>query len=173
MLKIKLKISKTTLEILKIFDKLTLKYQQGNTNTRIKEAIKNGKVIDSFETFVNPEKPIPYNVVEVTPLSAKYFRMQDDNLFYYSKVNKDFIAEGICVDTDMNTIYTFSDTLLPSKTTGFVDPLIEQNLFLPKIISRMLLWTDSYYSMNQHIVKYGFLPWLSFCSFFLAILLRI
>ena len=31
--------------------------------------IKNGKVIDSFETFVNPEKPIPYKVVEVTKIT--------------------------------------------------------------------------------------------------------
>lgn len=111
-----------------------------------------------------------FNVVEVNPLSPRYFRVQDDNLFYYSKVNKDFIAEGICVDTDMNTIYTFSDTLLPAKTKGFVDPLIEQNLSLPAIISHMLFWAESYFSMTQRIVKYGFLPWLCFCSFFLAIL---
>ena len=31
--------------------------------------IKNGKVIDSFSTFVNPEKPIPYKVVEVTKIT--------------------------------------------------------------------------------------------------------
>ncbi|ETJ29345.1 DNA polymerase III polC-type 2, partial [human gut metagenome] len=36
--------------------------------------VKDGKVIDKFSTFVNPEKPIPPRVVEVTNITDDMVR---------------------------------------------------------------------------------------------------
>ncbi len=49
--------------------------------------IKNGKIIDEFECFVNPEKPIPYEVVQVTHIT--------DDMVKSARTIKDVLPEFI------------------------------------------------------------------------------
>ena len=49
--------------------------------------IKNGEIIDEFECFVNPEKPIPYEVVQVTHIT--------DDIVKSAKTIKDVLPEFI------------------------------------------------------------------------------
>ena len=49
--------------------------------------IKNGEVIDEFECFVNPEKPIPYEVVQVTHIT--------DDMVKDAKTIKEVLPEFI------------------------------------------------------------------------------
>ncbi len=58
--------------------------------------IKNGKVIDSFETFVNPEKPIPYKVVEVTKITDDMVKDAPKIEEVFPKI-LDFIGDSVLV----------------------------------------------------------------------------
>ena len=49
--------------------------------------IKNGEIVDEFECFVNPEKPIPYEVVQVTHIT--------DDMVKSAKTIKDVLPEFI------------------------------------------------------------------------------
>lgn len=63
--------------------------------------IKNGKIIDTFETFVNPEKPIPYEVIKVTHIT-------DDMVRDAEKIDKvlpkflEFVGESVLVAHNAN-----------------------------------------------------------------------
>ena len=92
--------------------------------------IKNGEIIDQFETFVNPEKPIPAEVVDVTHIT-------DDMVADAETIDKiipkiiDFIGDSVLVahnaDFDMGFLkynfeecgyefnYTYIDTLRLAK----------------------------------------------------------
>ena len=92
--------------------------------------IKNGEVIDSFETFVNPEKPIPYEVVEVTKITDDMVKDAPTIKEIFPKVIE-FIGDSVLVahnaDFDIGFLkhnaaqlghkfdYTYIDTLRLAK----------------------------------------------------------
>ena len=92
--------------------------------------IKNGEVIDSFETFVNPEKPIPYEVVEVTKITDDMVKDAPTIKEIFPKV-LEFIGDAVLVahnaDFDIGFLkhnaaqlghkfdYTYIDTLRLAK----------------------------------------------------------
>ena len=92
--------------------------------------VKNGEVIDSFETFVNPEKPIPYEVVEVTKITDDMVKDAPTIKEIFPKV-LEFIGDSVLVahnaDFDIGFLkhnaaqlghkfdYTYIDTLRLAK----------------------------------------------------------
>jgi len=92
--------------------------------------VKNGEVIDSFETFVNPEKPIPYEVVEVTKITDEMVKDAPTIKEIFPKV-LEFIGDSVLVahnaDFDIGFLkhnasqlrykfdYTYLDTLKLAK----------------------------------------------------------
>ena len=58
--------------------------------------VKNGKVIDSFECFVNPEKPIPQRVVEVTHITDDMVKDAETIEKVFPKF-LDFIEDSVLV----------------------------------------------------------------------------
>ncbi|AZV57905.1 DNA polymerase III subunit alpha [Clostridium sp. AWRP] len=58
--------------------------------------IKDGKVIDTFSTFVNPEKPIPLRVVEVTNITDDMVRNAETIEQVFPKM-LDFIKDSVLV----------------------------------------------------------------------------
>ena len=92
--------------------------------------IKNGKVIDSFSTFVNPEKPIPYKVIEVTKITDDMVKDAPTIKEVFPKI-LDFIEDSVLVahnaDFDIGFLkhnatelgykfeYTYIDTLRLAK----------------------------------------------------------
>jgi len=92
--------------------------------------IKNGEVIDSFETFVNPEKPIPYEVVEVTKITDDMVKDAPTIKEVFPKIIE-FIGDAVLVahnaDFDIGFLkhnasilghkfdYTYIDTLRLAK----------------------------------------------------------
>ncbi len=92
--------------------------------------IKNGEIIDSFETFVNPEKPIPYEVVEVTKITDDMVKDAPTIKEIFPKV-LEFLGDSVLVahnaDFDIGFLkhnaaqlgykfdYTYIDTLRLAK----------------------------------------------------------
>ena len=92
--------------------------------------IKNGEVVDSFETFVNPEKPIPYKVVEVTKITDDMVKDAPTIKEVFPKI-LEFIKDSVLVahnaDFDIGFLkynaqelgyefeYTYIDTLRLAK----------------------------------------------------------
>ena len=58
--------------------------------------VKNGKVIDSFECFVNPEKPIPQRVVEVTNITDEMVKDAETIKQVFPKM-LEFIGDSVLV----------------------------------------------------------------------------
>ena len=92
--------------------------------------IKNGEVIDTFSTFVNPEKPIPYKVVEVTKITDDMVKDAPTIKQVFPKI-LEFIEDSVLVahnaDFDIGFLkynaaelgykfeYTYIDTLRLAK----------------------------------------------------------
>lgn len=58
--------------------------------------IKNGKIIDSFSEFVNPRRPIPYKITELTGISDDMVRYSDSIDFVLPRF-MDFIGDAAVV----------------------------------------------------------------------------
>ncbi len=63
--------------------------------------IKNGEIIDTFETFVNPEKPIPYEVIKVTHITDDMVR-DAENIEQVLPKFLEFVGDSVLVAHNAN-----------------------------------------------------------------------
>lgn len=88
--------------------------------------IKNGEIIDTFETFVNPEKPIPYEVIKVTHITDDMVRDADTIETVLPKF-LEFAGDSVIVahnaNFDMGFIRHFADLQGLKINNTYIDTL--------------------------------------------------
>ena len=102
-------------------------------------------------------------------LSSDYFRTgTDGDVFYYSSIENENVADGICIDKTEGVTYTFSGVTIP-RNEGFSDSLIHKSIGMPTLIDGSLSWVKMFFNISRQAWKSGFLAWLCFASIGLAL----
>ncbi len=128
--------------------------------------------------FVAKSFPHSYMINKPTPeeafLSPGYFRTSSDGkyIFYYSQINNDGSAEGVCIDTERrsNNVMTFSG-VIPGKTESvFSDPLIKNSIEMPFFLREILHYFGLFTAGAYEKCSGSLIGWLFFSSIIIAIM---
>ena len=116
-------------------------------------------------------------ILESEPLTTGLFRQKDGMVYYFSDVGEDGATEGLSIDLygregSAGEVKALDDFFVNSLRVGshYADPIIEQAVRFPKVLSVPL---NAYLVLfNKGVSAYdaGFLKWLQFASFGLAML---
>lgn len=112
-------------------------------------------------------------VINREPLSTGYFRNAGDGfVFYYSSVDRDNIASGICIDKNSagQKVYTFKDVELSKDFSTFTDSLIQTSIEIPPVTRFAIKVISAYLGMVTLECSSGFTSWLLFSSLGLALI---
>lgn len=106
-------------------------------------------------------------IIHREPLSKGYFRnVTDRYVFYYSSVDEEHVASGICIDKNASTenVYTFKDIELPNSAAIFTDSLIQTSIEIPQVTQICIRYIANYLGIVTLEVSTGFISWLIFSS---------
>ena len=103
------------------------------------------------------------------PLTTDYFRTgKTGSIFYYSSIENENLADGICINEEGETAYTFSDVAIP-ENKGYSDSLIHKSIGMPKLIDIIASWVKMFLSIARQAWESGLFSWICFASIGLAL----
>jgi len=122
-----------------------------------------------------------YNAKRDIVLSPGYFRdfysqQGEKSVWYYSKVEKNNVATGLCIDFGSSSgkgtgsVYTFSDARLNLKENEFSDPLIEKNVEMNQVVEYTVNFLRVISVLLRKAFFSGTLAWYAYLTMALALL---
>lgn len=110
--------------------------------------------------------------VEYGHLSPDYFRNSDGLVFYYSQVQKDNLANGVCIDlTDSyGKVYSFSNVRLPGSNGDFIDSLVKSAVGMSPVMSAIMKCLENLADVARLSILGGYLRWITFATIGLALM---
>lgn len=111
-------------------------------------------------------------IINKNPLSPGYFRHVNDRyIFFYSSVDEENVASGICMDKNENSnnVYTFKDVRLADSNSNFTDSLIQSSIDMPPIIKIVIKEIHKYISVITFECSGKKEAWFIFSSLGLAL----
>lgn len=111
-------------------------------------------------------------VIKREPLSTGYFRnVTDRYVFYYSSVDEENIASGVCIDKRgiSDNVFTFKDIELADTTSTFTDSLIQSSIDIPAITKLAIKGINRYIGVVTFACSGKKIEWLLFSSLSLVL----
>lgn len=115
-------------------------------------------------------------VSRVQSTSSGIFRKEDNGVYYFSRINEDNTADGVFIDTDgyfgtEGAVIPFFDSPVSNESAfPYSDILIKNSLQPPYIVTFPLSIYNALLTAAGYSISLGFLAWLAFASFGLALL---
>ena len=112
------------------------------------------------------------STVDYGHLSSDYFRQYEDLVIFYSRVERDNLASGVCIDVNAtyDTTYSFSNVRLPVSEGGFVDNLVKSSVGLSPVVALVIGCIYNLMETARFFMLNGYANWLAFASFGLALM---
>ncbi|WP_407399487.1 hypothetical protein [Treponema sp.] len=111
-------------------------------------------------------------VIKREPLSSGYFRnVTDRYVFYYSSVDEENLASGVCMDKNgvSQNVYTFKDMELADTTAFFTDSLIQSSIDIPAVTKLAITGINRYIGVITFACSGKKMEWILFSSLGLAL----
>ena len=127
--------------------------------------------------FILKSQNLTENVENVKheKLSAGYFRLSDNRLYYFTDVDSDNHAQGIVIDLAKTSRETAAFTVVENEVVTieeagyFSDILVKRVIEIPPLLKQSLMDLYNIGVAAKTAVSTSFLSWLFFCTFIMAL----
>lgn len=127
-------------------------------------------ILKSFNVNDNIEK------IKTERLSAGYFRLSDNALYYFTNVDSEFRAEGIVIDLgkiakENSSFKVIENEVVTIEEAGyFSDILVKRVIEIPPLLRQSLMDLYNIGIAAKKAADTSFLSWLFFCTFIMALI---